>query len=183
MKTTTFYPQSNGGSLERTHATVKDLIRTAMSNNRLEWDNTLKFICMAYNTMVHEGTGFSPFHLVFGRDANLPSLLATTPSLKYPELVRLCKERHEKYIRKTHETIQRSKERYKRIQDARIVILQKVFEVGDLVLIENVQAGKLSADGIGPGVIVKVEGNNNYEIPLDNKPQRIHSNRLKLYYH
>lgn len=89
VKTTTFYPQSNG-SLERTHATIKDLIRAAMSDNHSEWDLTLKFIFMAYNTMNHKGTGFSPFKLTFGRNANLPSVLATTPCLKFD---RKCKNK------------------------------------------------------------------------------------------
>lgn len=91
IKTTAFHPQSNG-SLERAHSTIKDLIRTAMTDLHTEWDKTLKFICMAYNTMQHEGTGFSPFHLTFGRNANVPSVLSTTPSLKYSDLVKLWKE-------------------------------------------------------------------------------------------
>lgn len=182
IKTTTFHPQSNG-ALERAHSTIKDLIRTNMSDNQIEWDKTLKFICMAYNTMIHEGTGYSPFHLTFGRDANLPSLLATTPCLKYSELIRLWKERHEKYIRLAQERIKISKEKYKRVQDARICIPQKLFDIGDLVLIENVKANKLCPDWKGPATITDVKPNNNYEILFNNERQLIHSNRLKLYYH
>lgn len=59
IKTTAFHPQSNG-ALKRTHGTIKDLIRTAMSDLHTEWDKTLKFISMAFNTMQHEGTGYSP---------------------------------------------------------------------------------------------------------------------------
>ena len=103
-------------------STLKDLIRTAMSDLHTKWDKTLKFICMAYNTMVHKGTGFSPFQLTFGRDANIPSLLATTPSLKYPYLVKLCQERHGRYIIKARERIEKSREKYKRMQDAKIVL-------------------------------------------------------------
>lgn len=88
IKTTAFHPQSNG-SLERTHAIVKNLIKTAISDLHVQWDHTLKFLCMAYNTMVHEGTGFTHFQLTFGQDADVPSALATTPCLKYPDLVRL----------------------------------------------------------------------------------------------
>ena len=72
VKTTAFHPQSNG-SLERTHATIEDLNKTAMSELNVQWDDTLKFHCTSYNTMTHEGTGFSPFQLTFGRDANVPS--------------------------------------------------------------------------------------------------------------
>ena len=57
--------------------------------------------------MTHEGTGFSPFQLTFGRGANVPSALATTPSLRYRELIKLWQERHERYLRRAKETIQR----------------------------------------------------------------------------
>ena len=182
VKTTAFHPQSNG-ALERTHSTIKDLIRTAMSDLHTEWDKTLKFICMAYNTMVHEGTGFSRFQLTFGRDANVPSLLATTPSLKYPDLVRLWKERHERYIRKARQRIEKSKEKYKRIQDARIVLPQRLFDVGDLVMIENNKQNKLSPDWKGPAVILKALPNNNYKIALNNERSVVHADRLKIYYY
>ena len=76
IKTTSFHPQFNG-SLERTHAVVKDLIRTSLrDNDDKEWDEILNFICLGYNTAVHEGTGFTPFELTFGRKANLPSAIA-----------------------------------------------------------------------------------------------------------
>ncbi|XP_033229670.1 uncharacterized protein LOC117181215 [Belonocnema kinseyi] len=153
-----------------------------MAHNHRKWDDTLKFICMAYNTMIHEGTGFSTFYLTFGRDANLPSLLATTLNLKSPELVRLWKKRHEKYIRRARERIEKSKEKYKRVQDAKIVILEKNFEIGDLVLLENNKTGKLLPDWKGPATIIGIETNNNHVVLINNERQRIHENKLKLYY-
>ena len=55
IKTSAFHTQSNR-SLERIYAVVKDLIKTAMTDLKIPWDDTLKFICMAYNTTMHEGT-------------------------------------------------------------------------------------------------------------------------------
>ena len=50
IKTTSFHSQSNG-CLGRTHAVVKDLIRTSLhDNNDKEWDEILNFICLGYNT-------------------------------------------------------------------------------------------------------------------------------------
>lgn len=131
--------------------------------------------------MIHEGTGFSPFQLTFGRNANVPSILATTPSLKYPDLVSLWQERHERYIRKAREQIEKSKEKYKRVQDARIVLPQKLFNVGDLVMIENTRQNKLSPDWKGPATILKVLPNNNYEIIFNNERSVVHADRLKIY--
>ena len=65
IKTTSFHPQSNG-SLQRTHAVVKDLICTRLhDNNDKEWDEILNFICLDYNTAVDEDIGFSLFKLTF----------------------------------------------------------------------------------------------------------------------
>ena len=91
IKTPTFYPQSNG-SLERAHAVVKDLLRTAIADNRTEWDLNLKIICMAYNTTAHEKTGYASFELTFGRKANLPFTLVTTQSLSHNELGNFLKK-------------------------------------------------------------------------------------------
>jgi hypothetical protein len=56
IKITSFHPRSNG-SLEHTHAVVKDLIRTCTSDRKNDWDENLKVICMRYNDSVHETTG------------------------------------------------------------------------------------------------------------------------------
>ena len=63
---------------------------------------------------------------MFGRDdANLPPSLATTPSLRYGDLLQLWKERHEEYLRKVKEKIQLQKEKNKKLQDSLIVLPTK----------------------------------------------------------
>jgi transposase InsO family protein len=88
IKTTSFHPQSNG-SIERTHGTVKDMIRTCCLDKRNEWDENLKLICMGYNTSVHESTGFTPFELTFGRIANMTSAISVTSNLTKEQLFKL----------------------------------------------------------------------------------------------
>lgn len=80
VKTTSFHPQCNGSS-ERTHGTVKDLIKTCIDEQKDEWDKYLNLICTSYSTSIHSGTGCTPFELIFGREANMPSVIATTFSL------------------------------------------------------------------------------------------------------
>ena len=91
IKTTTFDPQSNR-SLERAHPVVKDLLKTAITDNRTEWDLNQKIICMAYNIIADKTTGYTPFELTFGRKENLASTLATMPSLFHDELENLWKK-------------------------------------------------------------------------------------------
>ena len=40
MKTTAFHPQSNG-ALERTHGTIKDLLKMFMADSETEWDQNI----------------------------------------------------------------------------------------------------------------------------------------------
>lgn len=60
--------------------------------------------------------------------------------------MKLWQERHERYISKAREQIEKIKEKYKRVQDAKIVLPQKLFEIGDLVMVENTKENKLSSD-------------------------------------
>ena len=94
--TTNFHPQSNG-SLERTHATVKNMIRTSLNDSDKEWDEVLNFICLGYNTAIHDAIGFSPFELTFGQKANLPSSISRTSNYTYEEMFALWHKQLDKY--------------------------------------------------------------------------------------
>ena len=37
-----------------------------------EWEDHLPRVCFAYNTSQQESTGFTPFYLMFGRQARIP---------------------------------------------------------------------------------------------------------------
>ena len=133
IKTTSFHPQSNG-SLERTHAVIKDLIRTSLHDNDKEWDEVLNFVCLGYNTSLHESTGFTPFELTFGRKANLPSAIAKTTGFTYDEMFSLWQKQLKQYLNIARETLIKSKKRYQRDQERKIVKTQAIFKEGDFIL-------------------------------------------------
>ena len=62
-----------------------------------------------------------------------------------------------------------------------LVLPQKLFDPGDLVLIENTKENKLSPDWKGPAVVLKALSNNNYEILFNNERFVVHADRLKVY--
>ena len=136
VKTTAFHPQSNG-ALERTHGTIKELLKTFMADNETEWDQNLNLVCLSFNTAVNESTGLTPFEMTFGRKANLPSTLSTTSSLTYQEILNMWKKRHEEYIEKGKSAIRKTQERLKRQQDDKIIRFNPLFEPGDYVLLHN----------------------------------------------
>ena len=70
IQTSSYHPQSDG-ALERWHACLKGMLKRSGSNIK-EWDRILKYLLFAYRSTPHCTTGFSPFLLMFGREARGP---------------------------------------------------------------------------------------------------------------
>lgn len=66
-----YHPQSQG-ALERTHQTLKTMIRKFCYENSQEWDEGLPFLLFAIREAPHESINCSPFQLVFGRKVRGP---------------------------------------------------------------------------------------------------------------
>ncbi|RLU20776.1 hypothetical protein DMN91_007390 [Ooceraea biroi] len=71
FQTTTFYPQANG-ALERSHFILVEFLKQFV-NRFTEWDKLVRYAAFSYNTSTHEATGYTPYKLVFGKLARLPS--------------------------------------------------------------------------------------------------------------
>ena len=70
-RTTPYHPQCNG-MVERFNRTLLDMLSTAVGNHQADWQQHIRNLCLAYNPSVHSSTGFTPFFLMFGRQAKLP---------------------------------------------------------------------------------------------------------------
>ena len=78
IRTSPYHPQSNA-SLERFHKTLKGMIRCLADKFDNNWDACLKWALFAYREIPVESLGYSPFELLYGRQARGPlSLLKTT---------------------------------------------------------------------------------------------------------
>ena len=69
---TTYHPQSNG-ALERSHHTLADYLKPYIDEDQTNWDQWIDFAMFSYNTTVHTTTKFTPFELIYGTKANLPT--------------------------------------------------------------------------------------------------------------
>lgn len=66
FKNARYFPQNN--PTERVNRTIVASVRAYLGNDHREWDKFIPEIGCALRTSVHEGTTFSPFHVLFGRD-------------------------------------------------------------------------------------------------------------------
>nr|XP_034194813.1 uncharacterized protein LOC117611033 [Osmia lignaria] len=80
--TSPYHPQTNGG-LERYHLTLKDYLKHYIKANQTDWDEYIPFATFSYNTSTHRSTNLTPYELLFGRKAYLPSSILKEPEFHY----------------------------------------------------------------------------------------------------
>lgn len=71
IKITPYHPQANG-VIERSNATIINILRTLVQDNVSIWDTMLPLTAFAYNCAYHRSIRDSPFYLMYLRDPPLP---------------------------------------------------------------------------------------------------------------
>ena len=69
--TTPYNPQANG-AVERYNQTFKKGLAIYAETHAATWDKYVEGLTFSYNSSLNSQTGFSPFYLMFGREARLP---------------------------------------------------------------------------------------------------------------
>ncbi len=71
LRTSPYHAQCDG-AVERFNRTLKDELAKCLFESGREWDEHLPHVALAYNTIDHSSTGFTPFFLAHGREARVP---------------------------------------------------------------------------------------------------------------
>lgn len=192
--TTAYHPQTNGLT-ERLNRTLLDMLAMYTDANQTNWDKVLPFITFAYNTSIQATTNFSPFFLLFGREASvtldtiLPYRSDATENQTLSEMASYAEECRQIARLRTINSQAEQKRRYdSRHQPNR-------FNPGDLVWlwIPQRQVGlseKLLYKYDGPYRVISQTSPVNYviealEVPVDHRHRyrdTVHVARLKKYY-
>jgi len=90
-RTTPYHPQCDG-LVERFNTTLLNMLATCAKDHPFDWWQYICEVCIAYNSSTQSSTGYTPFYLMFRRQARLPiDVLYGTREELYPS--------HGKYAR------------------------------------------------------------------------------------
>ena len=72
INTTAYHPQTDG-LVENFNRTLRAMLAKHSKQFGMDWDKHLQHLLFAYRTKPHDSTDESPFYLLYGRDARLPT--------------------------------------------------------------------------------------------------------------
>lgn len=135
-RTTPYHPQCDG-MVERFNRTLLNMLSMHYKEHPWDWENHIRKVCMAYNTSVHSSTGYSPFYLMFGRQAHLPVdvIYGTSPSdhTSLSEFATMLQKQLTMAYDLVRQTISTQHQRQKEYYDRKI--RGDTYAIGDLVYV------------------------------------------------
>eukprot|EP00731_Ephydatia_muelleri_P017953 Em0010g1051a len=177
------------GMVERFNRTLLDMLSTAVGNHQADWQQHIRKLCLAYNSSVHSSTGFTPFFLMFGRQAKLQIDLMYGTNQMEPnttsEYARCLKDALQEAYALVRERCQAEHKRQKELYDQKVH--GKPFSPGELVWLHSTavprgRSRKLHHPWKGPFKVMERLGETTYKIKNlqgRRKTTFVHFDRLK----
>lgn len=182
--TSTAHHHQTVGTIERSHRTLNEYIRSHVSVDKTDWDIWLPYFVYCFNTTPSMAHNYCPYELVFGKQSNLPTDLNTVniidPIYNIDDYAREVKFRLQTANDRAKKILELNKAKNKYYYDEKLTSLD--LKIGDKVILRNDSGHKLDPVYLGPFEVVEIEKNNNIVIKTNkDKKQKVHKNRLKLY--
>ena len=187
-----YRPQSQG-VLERSHQTMKNLLRKFTMDTDKDWDECIDLLLFVMRSVPNESTGVSPFEMLFGRKArdilkiikeNFIEDSNAEKTVTISQYLANMKDRFDKVHKFASSNLVISQQRMKFYYDRKSKV--RHFQVGDNVLVYfPVQGAPLQHKFSGPYRIIKVVNKLNYVISTPDRrksSQLVHVNLIKPYH-
>lgn len=193
IRTSPYKPSTNG-NIERFHGTMHSMIAKLVSENHRDWDEKLPTVAFAYRTSVQESTHFTPYFLMYGREARIPSDLIYGPppdtgsSTKLSDFVQDHQDTFRQAYQLTRQHLGLAAHRRRRQYDLRT--RPQEFQVGSWVwvFVPRKRVGrypKWQSFYQGPYQVQKQLGPVNYVVQRNqrSRPWTVHVDKLKPCHH
>ena len=180
-----YHPESNG-MVERANQTIKQMLAKVCEEHPYEWDEFLPAILFAYRQAKHESTGYSPFELIFGRNANGPlenfkaELLKTKETKMSPfDLI----NKTEKHMQTAYQfAVEKNQEiKEKTILRENMNKNLRKLEIGNKVLVYLPIGSGNTMQWKGPYDIIHKLSDVTYKIDINGSEKIVHINNLRHY--
>ena len=169
-----YHPESDGQT-ENANKTLEIMLRSVIDFTQDDWDDHLPAAELAFNNSKNATTGFTPFYLVYGREARMPIDIALAPLTKAADNPAAAEAtaRWRAALQHASENTTQQQRRQKTYADR--VRRDVRFAVGDRVLLstehlkligERRRTRKLTERFIGPYRVKRVVNANAYELEL-----------------
>ena len=184
-RTTPYHPQGDG-QVERLKKSLVKILCKLISDHRRDWADFVPKAVLAYNTSVHESTGFTPYRLMFGREAQTSVILVTVGKRggqSYPDYVVQQKKQLEETEHIVRENLKRAQKTQKAYYDTKCH--GQRFHVGDRVWYRNrarSRRNKFLKPWCGPWKIVKALTDVTYRIEEERRKVGERRNRKVVHF-
>lgn len=176
---TPHHPQSIA-SLERNHRNLNEFLRSYVNDDLSDWDDFVPFYEFCFNTTPSSITGYSPFELVFGKNAKLPQDLfmnGVDPLYNLENYARELKFKLQVAHERAKLMLEKEKVKRKNILDSKISNYEN-FNIGDQVNLKQFDKHKLEPLRRGPFTVVHMDDCNASIKDKNGNVKLVHKNLL-----
>lgn len=179
--TTSFHPEANA-SLERSHRTLKSILRAYSNEDKNDWPSFIPYAVFVMNTTVNRSTSYEPATLLYGWRISIPTNLQKQPSpiYSYDDYHSQVRYKLQKAYEMARENSLNSKEINKEYFDYTKNTQNIEYKIGDeVLLLDKGKKTKLHNPYIGPFKIIEIISDTNVRLQITRRHDVVHKNLIK----